>query len=162
MNRRVGGVDKLAGNEAVRRFRRQLLRLGDGALHALCPFGKHQLRAIGLHQLAALHAHGFRHDNDDAIAPGSRHGGKTDAGVAGGRLDDDGTGLQLAAGLRIVDHGLCNAVFHTARGIEVFQLAQNPGLQSFFLLNVAQFQQRGLSDQLIGGSINIAHSLFLL
>ena len=55
----------------------RLVGLGDGAL---C---QHQLCAVGLHDLAALHAHGFGHDDDDAVAPGGSHGGQADAGVAG-------------------------------------------------------------------------------
>ena len=52
----------------------QLLRLGNGPFHPLSPFGEHRLRTIGFHQLAAFHAHGFRHGNDDAVAPCCRHG----------------------------------------------------------------------------------------
>ncbi len=106
----VRRVDKLAGDEAVRDLRGQLVGLGDGALHALGALGQHQLRAIGLHQLAALHAHGVRHDDDDTIAACSGHGGKADAGVAGGRLDDDGAGLQQTLFFCVVDHGLGDPV----------------------------------------------------
>ena len=45
----------------------QLLRLGDGSLHALGAFRQHQLGSIGLHQLAPLHAHGLRHGDDRCI-----------------------------------------------------------------------------------------------
>ena len=89
----ISGVDKLAGNEAVVVFLRQLLRLGDGALHALGALAEYQLRAVGTHQLPPLHAHGLRHHNDDTVATGGRHGGKTDARIAGGRLNNNGVGF---------------------------------------------------------------------
>ena len=69
---RVGGVDKLAGDEAVGNLLSQLLRFGDGPLHPLGPFSQHQLRTVGPHQLPALHAHGFRHGDDEAVATGRR------------------------------------------------------------------------------------------
>ena len=43
----VRRVDKLAGDEAVRDLRGQLVGLGDGALHALGAFGQDELGAIG-------------------------------------------------------------------------------------------------------------------
>ena len=158
----VGGVHKLAGDEAVGNFLRQLIGLGDGTLHALGALGEHQFRAVGLHQLAALHAHGLGHHDDDAVAPGGGHRSQTDAGVAGGGLDDNGAGLQKALGLGIINHGLGDTVLHAAGGVEILQLAQDFGLQALFLLNVDQLQQRGLSDQLISGCINVTHHQFLL
>ena len=155
---RVGGIDKLAGHEAVRNLRRKLLRLGDGALHALRALGKHQLRAVGLHQLAALDGHGLRHHDDDAVAPGRGHCRQADARVAAGRLNDHGAGPELAAGLRLVDHGLGDAVLDRAGRIEVFQLGQHARLEAQRLLDVRQLQQRGFADQLIGGCINPGHS----
>ena len=75
----VRRVDKLAGDEAVRDLRGQLVGLGDGALHALGAFGQDELGAVGLHELAALDGHGLRHDDDDAVASGGSDGGKADA-----------------------------------------------------------------------------------
>ena len=158
----IGRVDKLAGDKAVGDLLCQLLRLGDGPLHPLDPFGEYQLRAVGLHQLAALHAHGLRHGDDDAVTPGRRHGGQADPGVAGGGLDDDRAGLQLAAGLRLVDHRLGNAVFYRPGGIEILQLSQNAGFQPRLLLNAAQLQQGRLADQLVGGCVDIGHIYDLL
>ena len=158
----IGGVHKLAGNEAVRNFLCQLLSLGDGTLHTLGTFRQYQLRAVGLHELAALHAHGFGHDDDDAIAPGGGDGSQTDAGVAGGGFNDDAAGLQQTLLLRVVDHSLGDAVFHGACGVEVFQLGKDLRFQTQFLLNVYQLQQGSLSDQLIGGCINLTHNQFLL
>ena len=158
----VGGVDELSGDEAVRDLLRQLVGLGDGALHALRALGQHQLGAVGLHQLAALDAHRLRHDDDDAVAARGGHGGKADARVAGGRLDDDGAGLQLALGLRLIDHRLGDTVLHAAGGVEVLQLREDARLELLGLFDMGQLQQGGLADQLVSGSINLAHVRFLL
>ena len=157
MGGRVGGVHELSGNEAVRDLLGQLVGLGDGALHALGPFGQNQLRAIGLHDLAALHAHGLRHDDDDAVPPGGGHGGQPNSRVAGGGLNDDGAGLQKALGLGVVDHGLGDPVLDRPGGVEVLQLRQDPGLQALFLFNVDQLQKGRFADQLVGGCVNLAH-----
>ena len=153
----VGRVDKLTGDEAARNRGCQLVGLGNGALHALGALGQHQLRAIGLHQLAALHAHGVRHDDDDTIAPGSRHGGKADARIAGGRLDDDGAGLQQTLFLGVVDHGLGHPVFHGTGGVQILQLCQNFRLQAKGFFNVGQLQQGRFADELVGRSVNVCH-----
>ena len=145
----VGGIYELTGNEAVWDLSCQLIGLGNGTLHALEAFGENQLRAVGFHDLTALHAHGFRHDDDDPVAPGGGYGGQTDTGVAAGGLNDDRTGL----------HGLGNAVFHAAGGIEIFQLGHDSGLQTKFLLQMGQLQQGGMADQLIGGGIDTRHKM---
>ena len=153
----VGGVDELAGDEAVGDLLCQLIGFGNGPLHALGPLGEHQLRAVGLHQLAALHAHGLGHDDDDAVAPGGGDSGQADARVAGGGLDDDGAGLQQALFLGVVDHGLGDAVLYAARRVEILQLCQDTGLKALRFLHADQLQQGGMADQLAGGCINIAH-----
>ena len=158
----VGGVHKLAGDEAVGQLLGQLVGLGDGTLHALGALGQDQLCAVGLHQLAALDAHRLRHHDDDAVAAGGGDGSQADAGVAGGRLDDDGVGLQQALGLGVVQHGLGDPVLHGAGGIQVFQLGQDLGLQAVVLFNMGQLQQGGVADQLVSGSIDLAHDGFLL
>ena len=155
---RIGRVHELAGDKGVGNLLCQLIRLGNGTFHALCALAQDQLCAVSLHQLAALHAHGLGHHDDDAVALGSGHSGQTNAGVAGGRLNDHGTGLQLAGGLGIVDHLLGNAILDRAGGVEVFQLGQNGGLQVGFLLDMGQLQQRSVANQLICGSVNLAHS----
>ena len=55
----VGGVHKLAGDHALGGLARQLLGLGDSALHAQRALGQHQLGTVAAHKLAALHAHGL-------------------------------------------------------------------------------------------------------
>ena len=155
----VRGVDKLAGDEASRRLRGDLFSLGDGTLHALCAVGENELCAVGLHQLAALDAHGLGHDDDDAIAACGGHGCKADAGIAGGRLDDDGVGLQLAACLSVIKNGLGDTILDGACGVEVFELGEELSLELFSLFDVGQFEKRGLADQLVRRSVNLAHNV---
>ena len=157
----VGRVYKLAGHKAVGDLLRQLVGLGNGALHALGTVGQHQLGAIGLHQLAALDAHRLGHDDDDAVAAGGGDGRQTDTGVAGGRLDDDGAGLQLAGGLGVVDHGPGDTVLDGTGGVEIFQFSENFCLKVLGVFNMGELQQRGVADQLVCGSINLAHGSFL-
>ena len=158
---RVGRVHELAGDEGIGDLLCQLICLGNGTLHTLCAFAEHQFCTIGLHQLAALHAHGLGHHDDDAVALGCRHSRQTDAGVAGGGLDDDGAFLQQALFLGIIDHLFGDAVLDGTSRIEVFQLGNDMGRQLLLLFDVGQLQQRSMTDQLICGSINLAHCSFL-
>ena len=161
VNGGIGGVYKLAGDEATRDFLCQFIGLGNGTLHALGTLGEHQLCAVGLHNLAALHTHGLGHHNDDAVAAGGCHGGKANAGIAGGWLNNHSTGLQQPLLLGIINHGLGNAILYAAGRVEIFQLSQNLCFQVFGLLNVNQLQQRGLANQLVGRCINFTHYKFL-
>ena len=134
----VRGVHKLAGDKAVRNFLCKLVCLRDRALHALCALGKHQLRAVGLHQLAALDGHGLGHDDNNAVSARGSDGGKTDARVAGGRLNDDRALLQKTLLLCVVNHRLGDAVFDRARGIEVFKLGEDGGLETIGLFQMRE------------------------
>ena len=157
----VGRVDELPGDKTVRNLFGQIFRLGDGTFHAQRTLGEHQLCTVSLHQLAALNAHGVRHDDDDSVTPRGCHRGKADAGVAGGGFDNDGTGLQQAAGFPVVDHGFGDAVFHGTGRVKIFQLGKDAGLQPVFPFNVGQLQQRCCPDQLVSGCIDTAHKNFL-
>ena len=144
----VRRVRELAGNERVRNLFGQLGRAGDGALHALAAVGQHQLGAVSLHQIATLDRHGFRHGDDDAVATGGRQRAQADAGVAGGRLDDDGVGVQLAFGLGLVEHRLRDTVLHRPGRVEQLHLAYDGGLKVVILLVVGQLHQRSAANQL--------------
>ena len=157
VDRRVRGVDELTGDKAVGDLRGKLVRLGDCPLHALRTVGEHELRAIGLHELAALHAHGLGHDDDDAVASSGGDGRKTDAGVAGGGLDDDGARLEHAAPLRVLDHGKRHAILHRAAGVKILQLCQYTRLEPLLFFHVRQLQQGRFADQLVCGRIDVTH-----
>ena len=77
--------------------------------------------------------------------------------VAGGGLDEHRARLEQAFRLRVVDHGLGDAVLDGACGVKVFQLGKELRFQSLFLLDIGELQQRGLPDQLIGGCIDVRH-----
>ena len=62
--------------------------------------------------------------------------------IARGRLDDHRTGLSFSA-------GLCDTVLDAASGIEVFEFAEQVGLQPFALLNRDEIQRRCFPDQLV-------------
>ena len=117
----VGGVHKLAGDDAVGSLLLQLLRLGDSALHALGAVGEHELRTVCLHQLAALDGHGLGHGDDHLVAAGGRHRGDADAGVAARGLDDGvvAAAHELAGLLGLVDHVLGDAVFDGHNWLEL-------------------------------------------
>ena len=132
----VGRVYKLSGNKAARNLLRQLLCLGNGALHAFRALRKHQLRAVCLHQLSALHGHGFRHNNDNGVSPGCGHTGKTDSRIAACRLNNPRLLCKLSRQLRLIQHLLCHPVLYGTGGIKVFQLGNNPGFQTQFLLHM--------------------------
>ena len=162
---RVRRVHKLAGDKAVGNLRRQLVRFGDRPLHALSALGQHQLRAVRLHQLPPLHRHGVGHHDDDAVAPRRGDRRKPDAGVAGGRLNDDRAGLQPPVCLRVVEHRLGDAVLDRAGGIEIFQLRADRRLEVIKRFDVGQLQERGVTDQLICRGVNtghVAHSFYIL
>ena len=142
----IHGVYKLPGQEAVGDLLTQFLRPGDGAAHALPARGEFQLGAVGLHQLAAFLAHGIRHNDDGSVPSGRRHGGKADAGIPGGGLNNDGIRLQQPLFLGIVQHGLCHPVLYRACGVQIFQLQQKPCLKPQQPLQMNRLQQRSVSN----------------
>ena len=154
VDRRIGGIDKLTRHKAVGDLPCQFLRPCDGTLHALGALRQHKFGPVGLHQLAALYRHGLRHNDDDAVAPCGCNGGKADAGVAAGRLDDDRAFLQQATFLGVVNHGLGNAILDRTGRVEVLQLGKDPGLEAKALFNMGQLQQRRTADELVSRSKN--------
>ena len=140
----VGGVVKLAGHPGRRQGGEQFVRLGDGALHALGAGGEHQLSPQGGQEVPPLQAHGFRHGEDDAVAPNGRNVGKTYAGVPAGGLHDDGVRLQKASGLGVTDHIEGRPVLGGGEGIEGLQLGQDVGAGGV----TVQGKQGGVADQI--------------
>ena len=155
----VGGVHKLAGDNAVGGLLLQFLGLGDGALHAFGTVGEHELCAVCLHKFAALDGHGLGHGDDHLVAASRRHRGDADAGIATRGLDDGvvAAAHELAGLLGLVDHVLGDAVFDGAGGVEVFQLDEHAGLEVLIGLKVSELQKRSVADKLIDGRVNIAH-----
>ena len=153
----VGGVVELVGNEGAGNGGRQLFSLADGAQHPLRARGQDQLSAVAGHQLLPLYAHGVGHDDDGPVAPGGGHSRQSDAGVAGGGLDDGCAGLQQAPLLRVVQHGPGHPVLGGAAGVEAFQLDQELCGQAVKLLHPAKLNQGRSSDELLGSGVNVGH-----
>ena len=126
---RIGGIDELAGNETVRDFRRELLGLRDGSLHAFGAFGEHQFGAVGLHEQSAFDRHGFGHGDNQAIPTSGSDRCETDARISAGGFDDYGVGGELAGRFGVVDHCFRNAVFDRACRIEVLKFNDNLRLE---------------------------------
>ena len=119
VDRGVGGVHKLSGDEAAGNLRRQFLCLRDGALHSLRSLCEHDLCAVGFQDVPALHAHRLGHCQNDPVALGGGNGGEADARVAGGRLNDHRTLFQESLLFRVFDHGLGDPVLDASRGIKI-------------------------------------------
>ena len=105
----------------------QFLRPGDGTLHSLLARRQVERRSISQHQATPLDRHAVRHHQNQLVALDGRHHRQADASVAGGRLDDGGTRLQLPAGLGRFDHGQRDAVLD--RAARVAALGLDPDLR---------------------------------
>ena len=162
MRRRVRLVRELRGDERMRRRLRELLRLCDGALHALAAIREDDLRTVGLEQIAALDAHRLRHREDGAVAAGRRDRGEADARVARRRLDDDAARLELALFLRLIDHRLRDAVLDRASRVEILQLDEDVRLEVVRLDEMIGLEQRRMADELRNVVVNLTHERFLL
>ena len=152
---RVGRVHELARDEAIRDFLREFVGLGDSALHALRTFSEHEFSTVGLHQLAAFHTHGLGHHDDDAVTAGSGHRGKANASVTGSRFDNDSALLELAALFGVIEHRLRDTVLHGTGGVEVFELREDRGTETFF--DVGEFEKRGVTNELVGRGVDFRH-----
>ena len=75
---------------------------------------------------AALEAHGLGHGEDELVALDRGDKGQGDAGVAAGRLDEDGlAGRDFAGLLGGIDHGEADAVLDARYGVLAFQLGDD-------------------------------------
>ncbi len=67
----------------------------------------------------------FGNQDHRAVTARARHHRKPDAGIAGGRLQHQPAGLELAALLGLQDHPFAGAVLHRLAGIHELGLAEN-------------------------------------
>jgi hypothetical protein len=86
----------------------------------------------------------FRNHDDGAIAARGGDQRKADAGVAGGAFDNEATGLEIAALLRLKDHLLAGAVLHRLARIHELGLAENGATGDF--RGAFQFDERRVAD----------------
>src|SRR5690606_26579922 len=85
-----------------------------------------------------------RDDDDGTIAAGAGDDGKADAGIAGGALDHEAAGFQLAALFRFEDHLAAGAILHRLAGIHELGLAEDGAASD--LGRAAQPDQRRVAD----------------
>src|SRR5262249_25086891 len=100
----VGRVVELLGHEGIGIFFEDFFGLGDGAAHAFLSRGQQHRRSKRFEQPAAFETHAFRHGGDELVAAGRTGEGQGDAGVAAGRLDDDGVLIDFAVTFGGIDH----------------------------------------------------------
>ena len=117
----VGFVLELARQKPAARLG-ELEGLGDHAHAALRRRRQHHLGAEEAHQLAPLDAEGLRHGDDQRIALLRAHHRQPDAGIAGGRLDDGLSGLELPRLLGGLDDAEREAILDRAQRIERLDL----------------------------------------
>jgi hypothetical protein len=126
MDRRIGRILELLRHEAVGYFLQKLLGAGNRAVDALLARRQLEPGAQEAQHLAPLDRHRIGHGADHLVAARGGDEGETDAGVAGGGLDDGAdAGLQLARFLGGIDHGHADAVLDRRHRVEEFQLGQD-------------------------------------
>ena len=106
----------------------------------------HDLSAVGAQHILLVLADLVRAHEDAFVATRLGDQRQADTGVAGGRFDDRAAGLQLAAGLRGVDHLRRDAVFGAATRVEVLDLGDD--LARALGHDRVQLNQRGIADEL--------------
>ena len=161
MDRRVGRIDELAGNETVFDFFSKFLRFGDGTLHALGTFGQNHFGTICLQNISSFHAHCFRHGQNNTVSFRGRDCCQTNTGISGCRLNDDRPFLQKSLLLRVFDHRLGDSVLDASCRIQIFQFDKQCCLQIQFLFDVCYFNQRCVADQIQCSFINFCHVIYL-
>ena len=114
----------------------------------------HHLGTVGLEHVALVLADLVRADEDALVALLLGDHRQPDTGVAGGRLDDRAAGLELAGGLRGLDHPDRDPVLHRAAGVEVLDLGehQRPGAVG----GLGQPDQWGVADE-VQERVCVAH-----
>ena len=123
--RRVCRIYKLSRDIAVRDFFCQLLCFCDGTFHTLCTFCQYQFCTICFQDVSSFNTHRVRHGQDNAVSFCCCDGCQSDAGISGGRLDDNRTFFQKSFVLSVFDHALCNTVFYASCRVKVLKLCQD-------------------------------------
>ena len=152
----IGRVLELLRDDGAGDLGLQLLGLGDGALHALRAGREDELGAEEGQHLAALDRHGFRHDEDQAVAARGGHEGEGDAGIARGRLDQGAAGLEGAGRLQRVDHADADAVLDAGDRVEELELGQEIGLHAALAADAVEAHDGGVADGVGDGIVDPA------
>ena len=86
----------------------------------------------------------FGDDDQRAVSPRIGHERKADAGIAGGCLDDQAAGAQLAALFRLKDHLPAGAVLHRAARVHELGFAEDRAARR--LRCALQLDERRVAD----------------
>ena len=155
----IGGILKLLQNNRTRYRIPQFFRFGNGAGHTCQSVGQYNLRTQGFQQITAFHTHGLRHGQYQMISLDGCYHRQSHAGIATGRFNNRGSGVQSPTCLGILNHGKCHTVLHASRRIKRFQLSHNISFQSVFTTVFSQFHQRSMPNQLRQVLCNFRHNL---
>ena len=124
MDTRVVGVGKLI-QHAPTSLGLHLLRQIARVLHAATLGREDQFGTKSFHGLGPLNRQVLGHDQNHPVAFDRRSHGQRNAGVTAGSLDERVARLDVAPLLRAGNHRQRGPVFHRARGVVAFELAQD-------------------------------------
>ena len=162
MDFRVGRVLELLQQEIARIGRRQFLGLLDRTAHAVGAGCQDQFGAEAAQQRATLLAHRFGHRQHDLVAARGGDHGERDAGIAAGRFDEDGVGLDQAGFFGRADHRFADAVLDAVRRVEEFELGGNGRTsgRAGAVMDAVDADERRVADE-VGDGIGDVHLVFL-
>ena len=144
---RIGRIGELVDEDRAGRAARD--RLG----HVLIVVGMAlaDVRArgddLGAHGLGVQHLlprHLVGHDQQRAIALAAAHQGEPEPGIAGRRLDDRAAGLELAVGLRRLDHRARRPVLERAGRVRALELEKEPAGTA---IDAGDLDERRVADE---------------
>ncbi len=143
-------------NECVGERADDLFGFGDGATHPLRSRGQLKLGAEQQQHFAPFERHALRHRQDQPVAFRGADKGERDPGIAGGRLDQHGPGLDATGGFRRRDHRPPDAVLDRVERIEELALRQDVGLGPGTLCEPVDPDQRCRADRIDDAVIDAA------
>ena len=153
VNLGIGRVGELLQHDRAGGLFDQFLGPLYGPPHAQLGRGEFYFGAQQLEHLAALLGHAFRHRQDQPVSLGGADESQRNPGVARGRLDQGGAGLDAALAFGGLDHGNPDAVLDRAERIEKFALCQDLRLHPLVFGQSAEPHQGrgpdGLDDAVI-------------
>lgn len=143
MRRRICGICELRRDKSVAVTGFEPFRHFDTAAHTFRLWRKDDFRAVRFQNFYSFDAHIFGHcENKFHFKSGAYHG-KSYAGIAGSRLDNNGVFVDCARRRRFQNHVISGAVFHAARRIEIFQLPKDVHVVVTYAV---EFHKRGFPD----------------
>ena len=96
--------------------------------------------------MTTLDAHCFGHGKNSAITSCRRETRKPYAGIAAGRLDNNGVGFNFAFALGFFNHCLSDSVLDGAGGVEVFELNEERAVEFDLGGEIFSLKQRSIAD----------------